>query len=84
VLCGTVLPVVFFHCFVFAPPLLVNSAHVVFGMSDPSPAPKGIDFFAEFRHEMDYGGEFDLGLLFGADFAAMFSFDDDSSSHHLF
>jgi hypothetical protein len=84
VLRGTVLQVVFFHCFVFVPPLLVNSAHVVFGMSDPPPTPEGIDFFAEFRHELDYGGVFDFGLFFGADFAAMFSFDDDSSSHHSF
>jgi hypothetical protein len=50
-------------------------------MLDIPLAPEGIDFSAEFGHEMDYGNEFNFGLFFGTDFASMFSFDKDSSSH---
>ena len=53
-------------------------------MSDLPPAPEGIDFVAEFRHEMDFGGDYDFGSLFGADFGAMFSFDEESCSRCSF
>jgi len=85
VLHETVLPpVVFFHCFVFVPPPLVHSAPTVLGMFDLPPPTEGIDFFAEFRHEMDFGTDYDFGALFGADFGAMFSFDNDNLSRHSF
>ena len=53
-------------------------------MFDLPPPTEGIDFFAEFRHEMDFGTNYDFGALFDADFGAMFSFDDDNLSRHSF
>jgi hypothetical protein len=53
-------------------------------MLDLPPATKDIDFFAEFRHEMDFGSDYDFGAFFGDDFGAMFSFDDDNLSRRSF
>jgi hypothetical protein len=33
---------------------------------------------------MDFGGDYDFGSLFGADFGAMFSFDEESCSRCSF